>query len=309
MICALTALLLAPPPAAPPKPRLVVMITVDQLRPDYLARWRGEFTGGLARLLGQGAVFTDAYQDHAITETAPGHSTVLSGRWPAHTGIASNAAGVLDSTAPLIGVAGPGASPHRFRGTALFDWLQAADARARALSVSRKDRGAILPVGRAREHVYWYQGGFFTTSAYYRDSLPRWVRAFNGRRIPFKAAGTAWTTLLPDSLYPEPDDQPWENRGQGNTFPHALPADSAAAAWTFAGTPAMDSLTLAFALAGVEALELGRRGATDLVAISLSATDAVGHTFGPHSREVHDMVLRLDRYLGWFLDRLLRRYR
>src|SRR2546430_3888287 len=149
-----------------PRPRLVVVITVDQLRPDYLDRYRSQLTGGLALLLKEGAVFTEAYQDHAVTETAPGHSTILSGRWPAHTGIVRNTAGVQDSTAPLVGVTGLGASPARFRGTALFDWLKAAEPGARALSVSGKDRGAILPPRRAQEQVYWYAGGYFTTSRY-----------------------------------------------------------------------------------------------------------------------------------------------
>ena len=295
-------------PAPPPRPKLVVMITVDQLRPDYLDRYRSQLTGGLALLRREGAVFTAAYQDHAVTETAPGHATVLSGRWPAHTGIVSNVLGVLDDGAPLLEVAGLGASPVRFRGTAFFDWLKASHPGARALSVSRKDRGAILPMGRAREHVYWYQSGLFTTSRYYADTLPQWVRAFNAKRIPFKAAGTEWRLLLPDSAYSEPDDEPWENGGRAATFPYRLPDDSAQAAALFAGVPAMDSLTLAFALAGARALGLGARGSIDLLAVSLSTTDAVGHAFGPDSREIHDQVLRLDRYLGWFLAALVQRY-
>src|SRR6266545_7875464 len=137
----------------PSRPRLVVVITVDQLRPDYFDRYRSQLSGGLKVLLEQGAVFTDAYQDHAVTETAPGHATVLSGRWPAHTGIIRNLAGVQDQAAPLIGVTGPGASPMRFRGTAFFDWLKAGDPGARALSISGKDRGAILPIGRDRKSV------------------------------------------------------------------------------------------------------------------------------------------------------------
>lgn len=293
-----------PAPAAPRRPALVVMITVDQLLPDYLVRWPGQLTGGLARLTAEGAVFTSAFQDHAVTETAPGHSTVLSGRWPRHTGIIDNGRGVGDTAAALLEVPGPGASPRRFRGTALFDWLRAADTGARALSVSRKDRGAILPVGRAREHVYWYQAGTFTTSRYYRDTLPEWVRAFNARRLPFAAADRDWTLLLADSAYAEPDSATWENGGRDVTFPHRLPADSVRAAALFAGTPWVDSLTLALALEGAAALRLGRRGATDLLAVSLSATDAIGHTFGPDSREVHDQILRLDGYLGAFLARL-----
>ena len=290
------------------RPRLVVVITVDQLRPDYLERYQSQLIGGLGLLLREGAVFTDAYQDHAVTATAPGQATVLSGRWPAHTGIIRNAAGVEDSSAPLIDVAGPGASPARFRGTAFFDWLVAAEPGARALSVSRKDRGAILPVGRAKQQVYWYQSGVFTTSRYYADSLPAWVRGFNAQRIPFKAVGATWLPLLPAADYPEPDSEPYENGGHDFTFPHHLPADGAQAAEALAGVPTMDSLTLAFALAGVRALELGSRGATDLLAVSLSATDAVGHAFGPESKEIHDQVLRVDRYLSWFLGQLVIRY-
>src|SRR5216117_3113352 len=278
-----------------PKPRLVVVITVDQLRPDYLDRYRPQFLGGFAMLLKTGASFTDAYQDHAVTETAPGHSTILSGRWPAHTGINRNAAGVQDPAAPLIGINGPGASPARFRGTAFFDWLKVADPGARALSVSGKDRGAILPIGRAKEAVYWYFGGFFTTSRYYADSLPTWVRVFNGQRVPFRAAGTQWTLFLPERDYPEPDSAAYENQGRDFLFPHRLPADSGQA-------------TLAFALEGVRALQLGGRGATDLLAVSLSTTDYVGHAYGPDSREIHDQVVRLDRYLGRFLEQLFVRY-
>src|SRR5436190_20868456 len=112
LYAALLALLTTPPP--PPRPKLVVLITVDQLRPDYFSRWKSQLTGGLAQLANEGAFFTEAYQDHAVTETAPGHSTILSGMWPAHTGIIRNLQGVLDTLAPLLGIAGPGASPRRF---------------------------------------------------------------------------------------------------------------------------------------------------------------------------------------------------
>jgi hypothetical protein len=279
------------------------VITVDQLRPDYFTRWKSQLTGGLAQLANEGAFFTEGYQDHAVTETAPGHATILSGMWPAHNGIIRNSEGVQDSMAPLLGTTGPGASPRRFRGTTLFDWLKAAEPTARALSVSRKDRGAILPIGQSKEQVYWYQSGLFTTSRYYADSLPSWVQAFNARRLPFKAANTTWSLLLPDSAYKEEDSEVWENLGRDVVFPHRLPADSVRAAGAVAGVPAMDSLTLLFALEGFETLRLGRKG-TDVLAVSLSTTDAIGHTFGPDSREIHDQVLRLDHYLAWFLKRL-----
>src|SRR6266704_733583 len=291
------------PPSAPPRPKLVVVITVDQMRPDYFTRWKSQLSGGLAQLANEGAFFTDGYQDHAVTETAPGHSTILSGLWPAHTGIISNSEGVQDSLAPLLGTTGPGASPRRFRGTTLFDWLKASDPTARALSVSRTDRGAILPLGQAKQQVFWFQSGLFTTSRYYADSLPTWVQAFNARRLPFKAANTTWSLLLPDSAYTEVDNEVWENGGAGVVFPHRLPPDSVQATVAIAGVPAMDSLTLLFALEGFEALRLGRKG-TDILAVSLSTTDAIGHAFGPDSREIHDQVLRLDRYLAWFLKRV-----
>ncbi len=301
LYAALLALLTTAPP--PPRPKLVVVITVDQLRPDYFSRWKTQLTGGLAQLANEGAFFTDGYQDHAVTETAPGHSTILSGMWPAHTGIIRNSEGVQDTLAPLLGIGGPGASPRRMRGTTLFDWLKAVDPTARALSVSRKDRGAILPIGKSKEQVYWYQSGMFTTSKYYTDTLPAWVQAFNARRLPFKAANSEWTLLLPDSAYKEADNEIWENGGTNVVFPHRLPADSTRAALSLPAVPAMDSITLLFALEGFEALKLGRKG-TDILAVSLSTTDAVGHAYGPDSREIHDQVLRLDRYLGWFLKRL-----
>ena len=284
------------------------MITVDQLRADYLDRWKGQLVGGLFQLVNEGAVFADGYQDHAVTETAPGHSTVLSGRWPAHTGIIRNSQGVQDSTAPLVGATSGevgGASPRRFRGTAFLDWLRAADPGTRALSVSAKDRGAILPFGAARADVYWlsYQTGQFTTSRYYADSLPPWVKAFNARVRP----SGPWPLLLADSAYHEDDDEPWENGGRNRTFPHAVPACTAVPGPACAATPAFDSTTLELAWTGVEALRLGRRNGTDLLAVSLSVTDYIGHAFGPDSREIHDQVLRLDRALGWFLKRLLAR--
>ena len=132
---------------APAPPSLIVLITIDQFRGDYLDRFGPQLRGGLARLARGGAWFTNAHHDHAITETAPGHATLLSGRFPRSTGIMANRIGVIDDSARLlVGPPGPGASPRRFQGTTLVDWLQSRDPASRALSVSMKDRGAILPV-------------------------------------------------------------------------------------------------------------------------------------------------------------------
>jgi arylsulfatase A-like enzyme len=313
---ALVAVLTGTLPPAPPGPAasrppiaLVVLVAVDQMRADYLPRFAAQWTGAFGRLYRDGTVFGHARQDHAATETAPGHSTMLSGREPARTGIVLNSRGVQDADAPLVGrTTGEGASPRRFRGTTLVDWMRSRDPDTRVLSVSRKDRGAIFPVGRAKGAVYWFDagGGGFTTSRYYADSLPAWVRAFNARGSVARLAGATWDLLLPVSAYAEPDSFAFENGGQDFVFPHRLPATPDGAIERIQSFPWMDSLTLAFALTGARELALGSRGRPDLLSVSLSTTDAIGHAFGPDSREIHDQLLRVDRWLGWFLDSLAR---
>jgi predicted AlkP superfamily pyrophosphatase or phosphodiesterase len=303
---AAAALLIATTAAAQttPRPSLVVIITVDQLVPGYFTRWQGQLNGGLRRLYQGGAFFTNAWHDHGMTETAPGHASVLSGRFPRGTGIIRNSAGIQDPMYPVLGAPGAQpASPFRFRGSTLVDWIRLRDPGSRALSVSRKDRGAILPLGRSRQSSFWYAlNGRFSTSTYYADTLPTWVREFNARRPVMSLAGRRWTLLLPDSAYSEPDSVAIERRGVDVVFPHVLPTDSAALVDLAMSTPWMDQVTLDLALAGVRAMKLGEGGITDLLAVSLSSTDAVGHQWGPDSRELHDQILRLDRALGVFLD-------
>jgi predicted AlkP superfamily pyrophosphatase or phosphodiesterase len=299
---------MAQAPVSAPRPRLVVFLTVDQMRPDYFDRWARQLTGGLGRLSKQGAFFTNAYQDHAVTETAPGHSVTMSGRFPRSTGILRNSAGVEDPQAPLLTSRDAGASPFRFRGSTLIDWMRIEDPRSRALSVSRKDRGAILPLGRAKQSVFWYatSNGEFTTSRYYADTLPTWIRRVNARRIPQRLAGTSWTLLLPAREYTEPDDVTQESAGKNFLFPHVLSTDTVRAGAELPSTPMMDKLTLDAALEGMQALALGRGPQTDILAVSLSATDYIGHRYGPDSREQHDNIVRLDRTLGAFIDSLYR---
>jgi predicted AlkP superfamily pyrophosphatase or phosphodiesterase len=305
----------APRPAPPPapsaaalKPTLAVFITVDQMREDYLDRWHDQLRGGLKRLRDGGAFFTNGHQDHAITETAPGHASTMSGRFPRSTGITRNIGGGVNDTAwALIGSPGLGAAPFRFRGTTLTDWLTAADPKTRALSVSYKDRGAILPIGRSKQEVYWYAAstGVFTTSIWYRDTLPAWVTAFNARRMPQSYAGKTWDLLLPANMYPEPDSEPLEIGIQKViTFPYTIPDSGLLAARLLPTFPFMDETTAALALDGVSALGLGKGPTTDLLAVSFSATDIIGHAFGPDSREIHDQILRLDRTIGRFIDSL-----
>jgi hypothetical protein len=306
LLASLAGLSAAPAPlSAQPTPTLVVQITVDQLRPDYLDRYRSQFTGGLARLLKNGAFFTNAYHDHATTETAPGHATLWSGRYPSHTGVVLNDIGVADPQSPLLFGRGGGASPYRFRGSALFDWIRARDQFSRAFSVSRKDRGAILPLGRAKQQVYWYAlDGRFTTSRYYADTLPTWVAQFNSRLGAAKYLGAKWETLLPAAQYPEKDSVVVEAQGKDFMFPHQLDSDPRVGYNTLPDFPWMDDYTVDFALAGVTALDLGKGPSTDVLAVSLSTTDAIGHKYGPDSRELHDQILRVDRALGRLIDSL-----
>ena len=292
--------------AAAEKPTLIVLITIDQMRGDYIQRFAPQLKGGLARLSQGGAWYTNAHHDHAITETAPGHATLMSGRFPRSTGIMMNSIGVEDVSMPLLaGAYGSGASPRRFSGTTFVDWLRDAQSRSRALSVSMKDRGAILPVGRSKSDVFWYSpDGRFTTSVYYREALPKWVNEFNGRQMPASYAGKKWELLLPTTEYAELDSVPIEGNGTDIVFPHQLPNDVIDAQSLVRATPFMDDIVLAFALDGINSLALGKGSQTDILAVSLSATDVIGHRFGPDSREIHDQILRVDRALGRFLDSL-----
>ena len=226
------------------------------------------------------------------------------------TGITANDQGVSTADFPLLGGATElGASPLRFHGTTLTDWMRAADPSTRFLSVSRKDRGAILPIGRSKGDVYWWSGsaGIFTTSRYYADSLPGWVQRFNAEKGYAAYVGKTWDLLLPAAQYVEQDTVWEESESSDFLFPHPFPSDTAGVARTFGNYPMMDSLTLALVLRGVQERQLGAdRNRTDLLAISLSTTDAIGHKYGPDSREIHDQLLRVDRYLGSFLDSLFR---
>lgn len=305
LLAGLTAGRLAAQRVAGQRPvRLIVALVVDQLRPDYLDRFQPQFRGGFAQLLREGIFFRNAEQDHALTETAPGHATMMTGRSPASVGIVTNDLGVPDPLSPLIRSTAAGASPRRFIGTTLVDWMLAHDPDTRALSVSRKDRGAILTVGRARVPVYWFSKGLFTTSKWYADSLPAWVTAWDAKDPVGRVRGSSWTLELDASAYAEPDDRPYEVQGVDRLFPHRISPDWAVAAVEIEQRPVMDSLTLDFVLSGVRALGLGKRDGTDFLSVSLSTTDAVGHRWGPGSRELHDQLLKLDRYLGQFFDSL-----
>ena len=217
--CASLALLAAhahaqAPPAvspAPARPRLVVLVAVDQMRSDYLDRFLPLYGGGLKRFAEQGAVFTNAYFRHACSETGPGHSVLLSGRSPRSSGIVGNAwydrtlrkrVNVVDD--PAVRVVGSSrgrtASPAYFDAFTVGDVLKTVSPASRVVGVSFKDRGAILPAGRRADGAYWYQNtdGRFVTSSWYTEKAPGWLEAWNARRPVDAFAGRAWERLLPD---------------------------------------------------------------------------------------------------------------
>jgi hypothetical protein len=295
-------------------PKLVVVVSVDQMRYDYLVRFKPLFTGGLKTLIDRGAVFSNARYRHANCETGPGHSVILSGRNAWQSGIVANmwfdfSLGrpvnvVDDPTVGPVGGEGRGASPANFIGFTLGDMLKKTYPGAKVVGVSMKDRAAILMAGPRGDAAYWYElaTGQFISSTYYMKSAPPWLDAINRRRVPDSYAGTAWTRLLGDeSLYRKyagEDNVPTEADTKDTTFPHALPAAGTPALYdSFRRTPFMDELTLQVALDAMNAHGLGDDAVPDVLAVGFSATDVIGHAFGPDSQEMMDQMLRLDQVL------------
>jgi predicted AlkP superfamily pyrophosphatase or phosphodiesterase len=299
--------------------RLVLLIAVDQLPRD---RVDGDLPGGLGRLVREGRFYTDAALDHAMTDTCPGHATMLTGRHPAHVGIPGNrfldleegtaVYCVADSTdaARVLGGEG-GRSPRNLRVTTLGDWMKSADPATRVFSVSGKDRAAITLAGRSPDTAYWFQQAGevgFTTSGYYLDRLPGWVREFNGSTPPedgfLSRIPPDWEHLADEGGAPQrPDDFPGESERFGRTSGHPLRDEAIEKlAARVVASPFLDEATLDFATALVREEGLGRRSSPDLLAVSLSAMDYVGHLYGPYSHESRDALRRLDLALGRFLD-------
>jgi len=284
-------------------PRLVVTIVVDQLSPATVARHRGELRGGLARLLRDGRRFACVH-DHAGTETAPGHAAILTGCRPARTGIVLNRWYDPRTLRPVYCVEDPaaGRSPRNLLRDALGDWMKRADPRSRVVAVSAKDRSAILLGGFHADAVFWLDsgaGGIATSAYYFPAGPPDWVAAFD-RDGWFEALPESWT--YEPSAAAGPDDDPRESDRWSRTSPHPLGA--ATRERTIANlvrTPYLDAWTLRLARAALARYDLGRGPAPDLLGLSLSAVDTVGHRYGPESQEIRDTVLRLDEGLGELL--------
>ncbi len=312
--------LAAQPPApvpAPERPKLVLFVVVDQMRHDYLLRFRKGFQGGLKRMLEESADFSEARHAHAVSTTGPGHAALATGTHPGRNGIIDNswfdrAAGkvvncVEDPDSPPVEGSGPGRSPRNLLRSGLADWIKEADPQSRVFSASRKDRGAILPAGLRADAAYWYDSdsGRFVTSLHYLKSLPDWLREFNSREAPDSFFGRPWEALpadgpealLPDAQIGEVDE---------GAFPRRLPMALGSATFSpdadfygdFGSSPYMDEHLERLAETLVVHESLGDDDHPDFLALSFSALDSVGHSSGPNSPQVLDSVLRLDRALG-----------
>lgn len=318
------------PGAAPPK--LAVVIVVDQFRADFLPRFRPYFVAsGFNLLLRNGADFTACHFRHAVTKTAPGHATILSGTFPEIHGIIGNdwrdpATGrtivsVEDSASPLVGAAAAetdaareadaavtGRSPRQFLASTVGDQLKLRYGdRTRVFTISNKDRSAILLGGKLADAAFWESDGRIVTSRYYRSALPDWVEAFNANAPVAACFGKTWERLIDAAAYDAvqgPDDAPGESteHGLSRTLPKRIDGGRDAVSpeflEAFDNSPFSAELVAAFAKEIVRHEKLGRRDAPDLLGLSFSQIDTIGHSYGPDSHEMMDSVLRLDRVLA-----------
>jgi hypothetical protein len=329
--------LFAPPPTAEEtaddagRPRLVVLVVFDQLRADYLTRWQTVFRkDGFGRLQREGAWFQNCHYPYAFTLTAAGHATLVTGCPPCKHGIIANtwydrAAGAevgavrtdrFEPVPPPSGRRVPGAAPARRLAPSVGEALQLGNAhKGKVVSLSIKDRAAALMAALRASICAWFstRTGTFVSSTYYGDRLPPWVRAFNRSRPADRWFGRDWERLRPDLDYDRlagPDDVLAEGTGikEGRTFPHPLTGGAARVgpAYYEAMTlsPFGNDLLLELARRAIDAEQLGQRDATDLLCLSFSSNDLVGHTYGPDSQEVLDVTLRSDRVVAELLAHL-----
>ncbi len=312
------------PPAPVLPPRLVVVLVVDQLRADYMDRFRPFFgRSGFNLFLERGARYPQARHQHGTTSTCPGHAVILTGSYGNVNGIIANywfdrrtaheTYCAADPTVRLVRSEAEGRSPRNLKGATVGDLLKVATGGAgRVLAVSAKDRSAIMLGGHLADGVYWMVDTLFVTSTYYRPDLPRWAEEFNRSGAVSSVRGKRWERLLPPSAYAlvGPDDVEAEadEDGMGRTFPHPIGAGPSDRSFVeaFDQSPYSNEVVADFAMRAVSAEGLGRDSVPDLLAVSFSANDRVGHLFGPDSHEVMDVTVRLDRTLArffGFLDR------
>jgi predicted AlkP superfamily pyrophosphatase or phosphodiesterase len=303
------------------RPKLVVGIVLDQMRWDYLYRYYDRYAerGGFKRLLHEGFSCENTMIPYAPTVTACGHSVVFTGSVPAITGIVGNAWWdkaqgrtvycTEDNTVSAVGSTSKQGkmSPRNMLVTSIADELRlATNFKSKVIGVAIKDRGAILPAGHSANGAFWYDNSSdkWISSTYYMTALPPWALAFNQRNLADSYYTKGWSLLYPAATYTQStaDDKPYEAKTFGNSFPFHLNQfvgkDYSKIATTYYG----NEMTAEFAKAALVGESLGKDAITDLLAVSFSSPDYIGHSFGPNSIEAEDAMLRIDLTLGSFLD-------
>jgi predicted AlkP superfamily pyrophosphatase or phosphodiesterase len=307
------------------RPKLVIGIVVDQMRYDYLYRYYDKYAenGAFKRLMNEGFNVKNTHYNYVPTFTAPGHTSIYTGTTPAYHGIISNTwydkvskkevYCVTDSSYTTVGTNTTHGkrSPHRMQVNTITDQLRlATQFKSKTIGISIKDRASVLPAGHTANAAYWYDidEGKYISSSFYMDKLPDWVKKFNDRKLPDEYLTKKWETLLPIEEYTESreDDSPYEKpviKGEKYHFPYDLSKfDKKTKYEKLRATPFGNSLVIEMCKAAVLAEKMGQGEATDFLAMSFSSPDMIGHNQGPHSVEVEDTYLRLDRELGAFLD-------
>ncbi len=300
-------------------PKLVVGIVVDQMRYDYLTRFNNKYgEGGFKRMMQEGFNCKNNHFNYVPTYTGPGHASVYSGTTPKYHGIISNSwydkelkASVYcagDTTVQSVGITNKsGMSPHRMKTTTFADENRLfTQLRGKTIGISIKDRGAILPAGHSANAAFWFQGeneGHWISSTFYMDALPKWVSDFNASDS-VESYFKIWNTLYDIKTYDESgsDLNNFERGFKGKktaTFPYDLSVlkDTNGGFDILKSTAYGNSLTADFAIAAIDGEQLGKDNFTDVLAVSFSSTDYVGHNFGVNSKEVEDTYIRLDKDL------------
>lgn len=309
--------------AALPRPKLVVGIVVDQMRYDYLFRYWDKYgNDGFKRLVTQGYNFKNNHYSYVPTYTGPGHASIYTGSVPAINGIVGNdwynrSTGKTiycteDSSVQTVGSTSTAGqmSPVNLLTTTITDELRlATNMGSKVIGVALKDRGSILPAGHLANAAYWFDSpsGNWITSTYYENELPAWAQEFNNRKLADKYLSQVWNTLLPIAQYTEstPDDEPWEGLFAGEekpVFPHNVPALRGKDYDLIRSLPVGNTITKDFALAAMQAENLGKGKYTDFLAVSFSSPDYIGHRFGPNSIEAEDVYLRLDKEIAELIN-------
>jgi len=306
----------------PKIPKLVVFIVIDQSTPSIINKYKHLFIGGYSWLFEHGIQFQNAFHDHGMTTTAPGHYAISTGIHPGKGGIIGNEwfdrdlkrgwYCVEDSLSINFTDNSDGRSFRNINSLTVGDWLKNKQSDSKVISISGKDRSAILLGGKNPDISIWYdKKGQYTTSSYYSSELPNWLKDYNDQLDVHSYLDTVWVPIYDNETYSSnaradyyPGEEDWEKKSEYSpTFPISFSAmGKKSLLKNFYTTPFGDRSILELAELSIQEYELGKDDIPDILFLGLSATDGVGHDNGPHSFEQLDNHLRLDKYLGDFIN-------